>query len=125
MMFPPVRVAQSLPPTVANAVPPAAWVRTLLLRKVVEVVVTPLVALCVPVGSVKSTVPPPEARVSNARVTSRGFAVTSALRTIADEPASAVRPLNRWLLVVLALPVRLSVPPPRVQPRAARITVAT
>ena len=114
-MFPTLRVAQSLPPTVANAVPLAAWVRTSLLRKVVELVVTPLVAPCVPVGKVKSTVPPPEARVSALRVRTRGLAVTFALSTIADEPASAVRPLNRWLLVVLALPVRRSVPPPSVR----------
>ena len=112
---PTFRVAQSFPLTVANAVPPAALARTLLLRKVVEVVVTPLVPSCVPVGRVKSTEPPPEARIRAPRVRTRGLAVAFALSTIADEPASAVRPLNRWLLVVLALPVRLSVPPPRVR----------
>ena len=38
------------------------------------------------------------------------MAVTSAFITILDAPGLSVSPLNRWVLIVLALPVRLSVP---------------
>ena len=59
----------------------------------VEVVVTPLVALCVPVGSLKSTAPA-ALRVREPRVSSSGLDVTLAVRETADAPALMVVPLN-------------------------------
>ena len=81
------------------------------------VVVMPLAADCVPLGSVKSTVPPgvaadasqaQEQRVRRARASARW----------PNSPGLTVRPLNCWLLVVLALPWIARVPPPRTKEEA-------
>src|SRR5437899_12872598 len=78
------------------------------------VVVIPFVVPWVPVGSVKLIVLP-ALRVIAPRVSKSGLAVALALRVIAEAPELSVRPLTRSLLVVDALPVMESVPPPRVR----------
>ena len=75
------------------------------------VVVMPLVADCVPPGSVKSTVPP-GLRLMLPRLRSSGFDVP-AVSTMAEQPGLTARPLNCWLLVVLAFPWIARVPPPK------------
>ena len=42
--------------------------------------------------------------------------VTFAVRVMAEVPGLIVVPLNAWLFIVDALPVRFSVPPPRTRP---------
>ena len=104
-MLPPAALvafaAQSVPPTVIYP-PRIPFVFTV-------DVTAPLVEFCVPIGSVKSTVPP-MLWVRAPRSRSSGFKVGSALIKMFDAPGLSVRPLNRWLLIVLALPVRVSVP---------------
>ena len=97
----PLLVAQSLPPTVIQ--PP----RMPLVFTVV--VLMPLVASIVPAGCVRSSVPP-TLRVIAPTDSERGLDV-EAERTIAPAPEPTARPLAVWLLVVLALPIRLSEPP--------------
>ena len=98
-------VAHPVPPTVAQ--PPRMVPAVLAVE-----VVTPLVAPIVPVGWVKSTVPP-TLRVIAPSDSNNGLAVAFAVKTTALAPALSVVPLvTVWLLVVEALPVRFSVPPP-------------
>ena len=74
-------------------------------------VVMPLLADCVPLGSVKSTVPP-ALRLMLPRLSSSGFDVL-ADGTMADEPGLTIRPLNCWLLVAPSVPWMAKVPPPK------------
>ena len=73
---------------------------------------TPLLAESVPAGCVMlSTLP--ALRVMAPRLSESGLAVAFAVRVMAETPGLIVVPLNAWLFVVDALPVRFSVPPPR------------
>ena len=76
----------------------------------------PLVADCVPLGSVKSTVPP-ALRLMLPRLKSSEFDA-AVVRTMAEQPGLTVRPLNCWLLVVPALPWIARVPPPKAKEEA-------
>ncbi len=80
-------------------------------------VVMPLAAVVPPLGSVKSTVPPTALRVMPPRLRSTWFEVLSD-STTAEAPGLIVRPLNCWLLFVLALPWIASVPPPKTKVEA-------
>ena len=86
----------------------AALTSTPLVRFVV-VVMTPLVLLCVPVGSDRSSVPP-ALRLIALRSKSRLVAELP-LSTTALLPAPTEVEATAWLLTVLALPVSRRVPP--------------
>ncbi len=75
------------------------------------VVVMPFDADCVPLGSVKSTVPP-VLRLMLPMLKSKEFDAP-AVRTMAEAPGLTARPLNCWLLAVLAFPRIASTPPER------------
>ena len=86
----------------------AALTSTPLVRFVV-VVMTPLVLLCVPVGSDRLSVPP-ALRVIALRSKSRLVAELR-LSATALLPAPTVVEATAWLLTVLALPSKRRVPP--------------
>ena len=95
-------------PTTAKAVPLASVSRVL----AVPVVVTrPLVADTVPVGWTRSSVPP-ALRLSAPTLSKSGFAVALAARTMLLAPVPIVAPLKRCELVLVAMPVNVSAPPP-------------
>ena len=75
------------------------------------VVLKPLLAAKAPVGRVTLRVAPAFAVIAPT-VRASGFAVAWASRTIALAPLFKVRPAKVWAFVVLALPVKVSVPPP-------------
>src|ERR1051326_1334390 len=100
-MFPavvpfPALTAQSLPPTVAH--PPRIVVAVLAV-----LVRMPLVAEIVPVGWVKVTTAP-VLLLTESTLRLNGF-VDAAVKVTAEAPAPSDKLGNRWLLVVLALPV--------------------
>ena len=70
-----------------------------------------LAARGTPPGKVTSRVAPAFAVIAPT-VSASGFAVALAVRTIALAPLFNVRPAKVWAFVVLALPVKVSVPPP-------------
>ena len=100
--------AQVVPPTVAQ--PPRMVLEPPVKSTLVAVVRTPLLADCVPVGSVKSTVPPVLWVKVLPRFKASGLLV-EAVSTMAEAPGIRLVPLKVWLLVALADPVRVSVPP--------------
>ena len=74
-------------------------------------VLKPLLAARVPTGRVTSRVAPALVVIAPT-VRASGFAVALAFRTMTLAPLFNVRPAKVWAFVVLALPVRVSVPPP-------------
>ena len=75
------------------------------------VVLKPLLAAKVPAGRVTLRVAPAFAVIAPTERAS-GFAVALAVSKMALAPLFRVRPVTVWAFVVLALPVRVSVPPP-------------
>ena len=67
-------------------------------------VVMPFVALWVPLGRLKSTVPP--AFCVMARDQRHGYFPVAEVKVITDAPGFTVRPLNCWLFFVFAFCVR-------------------
>src|SRR5678815_529754 len=104
--------AQSLPPTVAKAVP--LDVRMVLAVPVVGRTMEPLL------GSVKFTVPPTLRAESRPRLTVTVPGLPASWTAVTDDaPALMVKPLlalflKRWLLVAPAFPLISSAPPPRI-----------
>ena len=112
----PLVVAQLLPPTVAQ--PPR-----MPFESVLDVTKPLVLALMALPGFVKSSVAP-TFRVIAPTESSRGL-VPLFVSVTTEAPALSVRPATVWLLVVLALPLRLNVPPPRTSDEAvARMLVA-